>query len=93
MDNRVAYLITGVGGREERPRDATGEGGCLSGVAKVGEGGDGGDRNLFLTETGFRVGHEGGDDDRLGHHVGDFGLLEQINRGRDMFMNGYMCNP
>lgn len=68
----MAYLVTGVGGREERSGDATGEGGSLSRVAKVGEGGDSRDRNLFLAETSLGVGHEGGDDDRLGHHGGDF---------------------
>jgi hypothetical protein len=84
---RVAYLVTWAGGRQKRPWNSTGEGGSLSGVSKVGEGRDGGDRNLFLAETSLGVGHEGGDDDRLGHHGGDMVLLGQINRGRDVMKN------
>lgn len=59
----MAYLVTRVGSGEERARNSTGEGGSLSGVAKVGERRDGRDRNLFLAETGLSVGHEGDDDD------------------------------
>lgn len=89
----MAYLVAWVSGRQKRPGNSTGEGGSLSGVSKVGEGRDGGDRNLFLAETSLGVGQEGGDDDRLGHHGCELKLSEQVNRGRDMLvMNGYLRN-
>jgi len=45
----------------------TGQGAGITGVAAVGEGGDGADGDLLLTETGLGEGHEGRENEGLGH--------------------------
>lgn len=64
---RKRELGARVGGGQETARDATSQSGSFTGVSKVAERTDGGDRNLFLAETSLGDSHEGRDG-------GDFGI-------------------